>query len=114
MIELLIWAVTITLGSAVGVAGWFFAYAHAKHLKEEGIRFNAIMKIPLHIYLYAGVLFDVVFNLTVGSIVFREVPKEWLFTTRVQRHVTADSWRQATAKVWAQRLNKVDPGHVKV
>lgn len=112
MIEAILWIVGLTLGSWIGVTGWFFAFAHARHLDEDGVRFSNVVKIPLLIYLYAGVALDTIFNVTFGSVVFREVPKEWLFTDRVKRHLTSDDWRQSKARAWAERLNKVDPGHV--
>jgi hypothetical protein len=112
MIEAVLWITGLTIGSGIGVTGWFFAYAHAKHLHESGVRFGPVVKVPLYIYLGFGVLFDVLFNVTVGSIVYREVPKEFLFTKRTRRHLKSENFRRAVAKRWALRLNKVDPGHV--
>jgi hypothetical protein len=115
MIELIAYVVGGGLITAVGVVGWFFAYAHAKHLKHEGIEHGTLITVGIMLYLGAGVVFDVLFNLTWGSIIFREVPKEFLFTARVQRHVSSQYTRQRKiARKWAERLNRVDPGHVKL
>lgn len=114
VIESILWFIGLGVLSMIGVTGWFFAYAHAMMLQKQNINFSRTIKIPLYIYLYAGVTMDVLFNVIVGSIIFREIPREWLFTTRVQRHVTADDWRRGKAYNWAQKLNKVDPGHVKL
>lgn len=70
---------------------------------------------------------DVLFNLFWGSVMFRELPREWLFTSRVERHyrtcayagppdaptyVHADTQRQCEAVYWADWLNEIDPRHV--
>lgn len=59
---------------------------------------------------------DVVWNITVGSVVYRELPREWLFTTRTKRHfyqkTSRDKRRLEVATKWARRLNWIDPGHV--
>lgn len=98
----------------VMVTGWFFAVTHAWRLEREHVEFGPIVDIPIRIYGYVGLIWDVLFNLTWGTVIFREPPRELLFTDRVQRHIEGTGRRQAVASDWAVRLNKLDPGHVKI
>jgi hypothetical protein len=59
---------------------------------------------------YIFVILDVVYNIVVGSVLFWEWPKEWLFTTRVQRRVDqGDNHAIFIGHV----LNRLDPNHIK-
>jgi len=45
------------------------------------------------------VVVDVVANLTAASIVFMELPREWLVTTRLTRHLHDEGgWRRTLAR----------------
>lgn len=98
-----------------GVTGWFFALAHGAQLRDEGVEFGWIIKGGIYPFLATGVLFDVLFNLTWGSVIFRELPREFLFTQRVKRHLREkyhSSRRGRIAREWQIRLNKVMPDHI--
>jgi len=95
--------------------GWFFAYAYARKLKNQGISFHKYwVTYPMYIFLAFGAILDVLFNFTAGSIIFREFPKEFFFTSRVKRWTKADPAdpRQAAADIWKVRINKIEPGHI--
>jgi hypothetical protein len=82
------------------------------------------------LYLAAGLVLlvlDVLFNAAWGSFLFREWPREWLFTSRVERHYRTCYWtgtnyldavphpltyEQRMAVDWANFLNSIDPLHV--
>jgi hypothetical protein len=55
---------------------------------------------------------DAVFNLTIGSIVFLELPKSWMFTTRCSSHLEESGWRGDLAR-WICNgwLNPFEEGH---
>lgn len=104
----------------------FFGYSHAKHLKEEGVKFHKWwVVVPVYIALFYFLVLDFLFNI-IMSFRFKELPKwhkkEFLFTTRIQRWVNdyndALKFNQNISKEhkralkWAERLNKIDPGHV--
>jgi hypothetical protein len=70
---------------------------------------------------------DAAFNWSWGSLIFRERPHEFLFTSRVERHyrtcaytgppesptyVCAITLQQVAAVYWAEWLNDIDPQHV--
>ena len=60
----------------------------------------AIM-LPLYILL----------NVTVGTVLFLELPRDVRFTRRVQRHMEKDDWRGAQARWWCDHfLDPFDEG----
>lgn len=66
---------------------------------------------PLAYVLLAGFLVaDAVFNITVGTIVFLQLPKQWLFTSRCKENANRWDWRRDTARWWCSNwLNWADP-----
>ncbi|MDE2000805.1 MAG: hypothetical protein KGI52_17970 [Burkholderiales bacterium] len=58
----------------------------------------------------AGVLLDALVNITVCTLLFAELPREWLVTARVTRLELSAGWRAAVAK-WVCRnlLDNFDP-----
>ena len=94
--------------------GGLFALTYCKALQDQGAMFSLAVLVPL--YLFLGVYFvaDFVFNATAGTVIFREVPREWGFTQRVKRQQAneSDPVRQKKAALWARRLNKINPRHV--
>jgi len=60
-------------------------------------------------FLTGFVLADVLYNLTVGSFLFWERPKEWLFTDRLKRLHDADVH---AVDRFVVVLNSLDEGHV--
>lgn len=61
--------------------------------------------------VFAFVVLDVVFNLTVATILFIDTPKEFMFTQRLTRYRKGDSgWRNTVStKICTQALNPFDP-----
>lgn len=79
-------------------------YLAIMNLMENRAELNWVAWILVAPTLLLGLVFDVLLNLIVGSILFVELPqyqnKEWLFTGRVSRHkylAPADSWRERIA-----------------
>ena len=94
------------------MAVWLFTGGiHAKQMFEADKldNFLAWIYTPLVVVV---ILVDVFFNLTWGSLIYRERPKEFLFTTRTKRHMKSKGHQLEAAKKWAYRLNAIDPGHV--
>jgi len=92
---------------------WLFtAGIHAKGIVERG-EANTLLKYVYGPLVVLVVVIDVVWNITIGSLVYKELPREWLFTTRTKRHITESEGAQfKTAAYWAEVLNAIDPGHV--
>lgn len=79
-------------------------------------------KIPKIVYygilypmFYTGVALDFVFNVVYGTVIFQELPKDWLFTGRLRRVLIVekeDSWKYKTAMFFCKRmLEPWDPDH---
>lgn len=57
-----------------------------------------------------GVISDFLYNVIVGTIIFVELPREYLLTKRLKRHLERDNWRGAMSR-WLCRhlLDPFDP-----
>lgn len=103
----------LTLGVLwFGTVYGFPSCVHAKQMWEQGrlTTFWAIHYVP---GIVVFVVLDCAFNVVFGSIIFRERPREWLFTHRVQRHVDESGGYQLHVAVrWGRRLNAVDANHI--
>jgi len=98
------------------LGGIFFAYPTVRRLKDQKDEFGWIVKVPIYLWILLGALSDVVFNVTWGSIIFRELPHEFFFTDRLKRHWYEDNTdnnkQRDRAVPWVRRVNLIDPGHV--
>ena len=113
MIKIIYWPLIAALVSWLILGGLFFAYPTVYRLKDQKDEFGWIIKVPLYLMLLVGVLADIVFNVTWGTVIFREWPHEFLFTDRLKRHWYGNSKKQQDrAFPWQRRLNLIDPGHV--
>ena len=92
---------------------WMFTgLGHIKAIFERG-EATKLLKLVWISGLVVFIPLDVLYNLVVGTIAFRERPKEWLFTQRVQRHLKESSGhRLEMARFLANELNVIDEGHV--
>ena len=147
VIEWLFW---LWVWSVFTIAPWFFMLARLKNMgyssKWRDIRrvfpdFGWLAGTSLLAFALVGVVADVLFNAITGSVIFRELPKEGLFTQRVKRwseraehalkedgratglapikeegtYVDYDSVltrRERMGLTWKIRLNRIMPGHV--
>lgn len=107
----------VTWGFYIG----FLVYAAVWQAKERGEKIHWLTWLMVAPVIVVGYLVDVVWNWTLGSLLFLEPP--WTvkgnafsltFTRRLNRHYDANnnSWRGKQARFWAQLLNPFDPGHV--
>lgn len=90
----------------------FIAVMHAKAIFANLTVFWKIVVAPLAVI---GLVLDwLFFNWLLGSLMFLELPRELLLTSRVKRHYrTSDGWRRDLATWWRRQLNLIDPGHIK-
>lgn len=108
------WFVGIGIASWLILGGLFLAYPTAHRLKDnhkDEITWR--LKIPVYLMFVVGLLADVAFNWTVGTVIFLELPKEFVFTDRLKRHWRGDSQKMKDrAERWVKLVNMIDPGHV--
>lgn len=80
------------------------------YLSERLNRFLLVICLPV---LVLGILFDVVANLTIATVVFRKLPREWLVTTRlikIQNNPLEHVHNKALAKyICEHMLDVFDP-----
>ena len=108
-----LWLIVSLVGLWVSVIWAFVATMHAKALNESGT-LTLFWKVHILPLALIGVVLDFAFNMTFGTIMFREVPHELLFTSRVKRHFRESNGRRLRlAGFWRTQLNLMDPGHVK-
>ena len=107
----LAYALAVIAGLWLGVHWAFVAVMHAKAVKERGslTAYWSVILLPLAL---AGLILDAAFNLTFGTVLYRELPRELLFTARCKRHIAGEGSRQRMAAFWQRQLNQFDPGHV--
>jgi hypothetical protein len=68
--------------------------------------------VPKPVFYVLGFPFliqDIVYNVVIGSFIFMERPKEWIFTDRIKRHVQDPD---CPSHRFALVLNRFDEGHV--
>lgn len=70
-------------------------------------------KVALYVLLVLGTIGDFIFNVFRGTWIYGELPRELLFSDRVQRHVDSGDWGHDTRK-WVKILNTGDPEHIYV
>jgi len=94
--------------------GWFgtvWGFVAVMNLKRIMVRaklslFWRVNLFPLGVVALLG---DVVFwNFVLGTIMYAELPREWTFSERVQRHYRTKGWRGKVSAFWAGRLNEID------
>jgi len=63
-------------------------------------------------WLFLGLLVDALSNITIASVVFLDIPREWLVTARLKRYIETDpnSWRGKFANwICGNLLDIFDP-----
>ena len=69
-------------------------------------------KLVAYPFVFLGYILDIVYNIVVGTITFRDFPKELLFTSRLIRYKEqGKGWRYDKAALFGAELNKYDEGH---
>lgn len=90
---------------------WVFWYVYIlvmglyrAHLQKRLSPTQLILATPA---LIVGYAMDIFCNLTIACIIFRDIPREWLVTTRLKRYKQVVGWRQE----WADWIctNLLDP-----
>lgn len=78
------------------------------HLQNKLTRFTYFLSAP---FLLIGVLMDVLANMTIASVLFAELPHEWMVTTRLTRYNNFEyGWRSRIAEfVCTNLLDVFDP-----
>ena len=93
---------------------WLFYIAFMGIKKKKLILKDklGLMWYGLYPFFITALLMDVLFNLVIGTIYYREIPEELLFTARCTRHLKGRGVQLMRAEfVCTYLLNPFDEGH---
>ena len=95
---------------------FFLAYAALRpyYQANKFETFSPLPRFAAMVTLYTALIVDVIFNITVGSIAFLELPhwRRLTLTMRCKHWKYSDTWRGKLARwICADWLNPFDPGH---
>ncbi len=110
MLTVTLWILAAALAAWLILTVAFMAYPTWKRVRHV-LTARSVYWPMQYFWTPVGLLSDVVFNLTWGTVIFREFPREWMFSDRVRRRmklVPADR----KAMYWSDILNAIDPGHI--
>lgn len=82
----------------------YLAIMNLAQNQHELTPFSRAIAYPV---LAVGIVFDVAFNLIVGTVVFVEPPMQFLFTDRCKKHIDKLTWRGDVARWFCRNL--LDP-----
>jgi len=82
-------------------------YLSVMNLIEQKERLSFESKCFAYPLAAVGVILDFLYNVVYGSIMFLELPREWLLTKRLNRHIGEDTWRGKLANWFCVHL--LDP-----
>lgn len=90
----------------------FVAVMHLKELRDAGTLTKA-QKVFGYPALFLGLALDVAVNAVVATVLFADLPREWLVSGRLWRLSQGDGWRAKLATlVRSQLLDSADPSGV--
>lgn len=101
----------LVAGYLLVVATWAL-YLAVMNLKAHLHELGPVAKAHGYMLVAVAVAFDVLVNVTIGTLIFLDRPREWLLTARLKRYVGAEraTWRTALAKwICHHLLNQFDP-----
>lgn len=109
------WVLWIYVGLAAvvfTVETAFLVVVAGKILRKRGL-LEGELKGVVGFWLFVGYPCDILFNWWRGSWMFREWPRKWTFSSRIQWHIDnlAKSKEPMKALHWANVLN-IDDGHI--
>lgn len=89
--------------------GFYGSIMSLKSARDKGV-LTPVTKAVAYPWLLVFILMDVVYNIIIGTIIFLEPPKEWLFTARVSRLNDLRTWRGNLARFFCRHLlDPLDP-----
>ena len=91
---------------------WLF-YIAIMHLRMVRHSLHPFAKVNAYILLFVGLILDVLLNVIVATVLFKELPKEWLLTDRLKRLKREGNMYQKAVAYWVceHLLNQFDAGH---
>jgi len=102
----------VVLGYILAVLTWLF-YVAIYHLIPIRHQLHPVAKVHAYVLVGVGLVLDFALNTVVASVVFADIPREWLLTQRLKRYkVGRTGWRRVAAWwICEHLLNQFDEGH---
>lgn len=87
----------------------FAAVMRLKEVQDAG-KLSGFNKVMGKAALYTGYPLDFLFNVIFGTLMYVDIPHEFLFTRRCERMKTSRfAFRRAVANFWCSQLSAIDP-----
>jgi hypothetical protein len=98
-------------GYVLAVVAWLF-YVAVMHLIKVRHQLHPVAKVHAYALAAIGIALDVILNVAVATVVFLDLPREWLLTARLRRLKAGTGWRRSVAAwICEHLLNQFDEGH---
>lgn len=97
----------ILVGVLVLSAVTWVLYLAIMNLAQNRHQLTSFSKAIAYPILAVGIVFDIAFNMIVGTIAFVEPPMQLLFTDRCKKHIDKQNWRGDVARWFCRNL--LDP-----
>lgn len=105
----LLCSIAVAIGSISVTWIVFLAMMALKRSQMAG-KLTIYTKVLGYPWLAAFILLDFLFNMTMGSLMFADPPREFLFTSRLNRYLRGVSWRKTLAfGICSVLLDQFDP-----
>ena len=85
---------------------YYLAVMNLMEARDEG-NLTTPAKVMGYAVLIIGYPLDIILNVFIGSILFLELPKDPMFTSRVSRWYNSKTWRGTQARFWCHHF--LDP-----
>lgn len=97
------------LQPTLGLWVWYRAVMWIKK-RRNALKGNKLEYGIAWLFVLCFAIADGVYNLTIGTLIFRQWPKEFYFTSRLKRNKQGSGWRKSLA-IWIceELLDKYDP-----
>lgn len=108
-LEVILWI----FGLAYVTQTYYLAIMTLSRARDEGtLKPGTLQSVYFALWLVPGLICDWLLNMTVGTVIFAELPKEAkeLLTARLKRHVNEETFRGKIARfVCKKLLDRFDP-----
>lgn len=100
----------VLLGSLLFTFWTWGAYLSVMNLMRVKETMTWETKLFAYPLAFVGVLSDFIYNVIIGTVLFLELPREWLLTARLKRHLNDNDFQGSIAR-WLCRhlLDPFDP-----
>ncbi|GAB2181824.1 hypothetical protein DLREEDagrD3_20470 [Denitratisoma sp. agr-D3] len=86
---------------------FYFAFLAVMALRNRWSNLYTVTKVIVIPGVLVAVLFDILFNWTVATVLFLDLPREATFSQRLGRYIPRSDWRGSLARWICSRL--LDP-----